>query len=87
MFKEDSLKGMRAMLEKVMLHEQGLSIQMEKQEQINQGIFMASLSSVGSLNDDTVAPTYDSNTLSEVPHYDTYHDSDMLDGCSRDKVY
>ncbi|GJR26030.1 hypothetical protein Tco_1102262 [Tanacetum coccineum] len=41
-------------------------------------IFMANLSPVGSLNDDTVAPRYDSNTLSEVPHYDTYHDSDVL---------
>nr|GEW23693.1 integrase, catalytic region, zinc finger, CCHC-type, peptidase aspartic, catalytic [Tanacetum cinerariifolium] len=40
-------------------------------------IFMASLSFAGSLNDDTVTPTYDSNTLFEVPHYDTYHD-DML---------
>ncbi|GKB72471.1 hypothetical protein Tco_0933883, partial [Tanacetum coccineum] len=41
-------------------------------------IFMANLSPVGSLNDDTIAPRYDSDTLSEVPHYDTYHDSDML---------
>ncbi|GJU33300.1 retrovirus-related pol polyprotein from transposon TNT 1-94 [Tanacetum coccineum] len=41
-------------------------------------IFMASLSSVGSLNDDTAAPTYDSNTFSKVPHYDNYHDSDMI---------
>nr|GEV95162.1 hypothetical protein [Tanacetum cinerariifolium] len=40
-------------------------------------IFMASLSFAGSLNDDTVTPTYDSNTLFEIPHYDTYHD-DML---------
>ncbi|GJU64588.1 retrovirus-related pol polyprotein from transposon TNT 1-94 [Tanacetum coccineum] len=41
-------------------------------------IFMANLSQVGSLNDDTVAPRYDSDTLSEVPHYDTYHDSNVL---------
>ncbi|GKC61910.1 hypothetical protein Tco_1089508 [Tanacetum coccineum] len=41
-------------------------------------IFMANLSPVGSLNDDTVAPRYDSDTLSKVPHYDTYHDSDVL---------
>ncbi|GJU00659.1 reverse transcriptase domain-containing protein [Tanacetum coccineum] len=41
-------------------------------------IFMENLSHVGSLNDDTVAPRYDSDTLSEVPHYDTYHDSDVL---------
>ncbi|GJX87378.1 hypothetical protein Tco_0339392, partial [Tanacetum coccineum] len=37
-------------------------------------IFMASLSPTGSLNDDTVAPTYDFDILSKVPHYDTYHD-------------
>ncbi|GJT43387.1 retrovirus-related pol polyprotein from transposon TNT 1-94 [Tanacetum coccineum] len=41
-------------------------------------IFMENLSHVGSLNDDTVAPRYDSDTLFEVPQYDTYHDSDML---------
>nr|GEW52642.1 integrase, catalytic region, zinc finger, CCHC-type, peptidase aspartic, catalytic [Tanacetum cinerariifolium] len=41
-------------------------------------IFMENLSPVGFLNDDTVKPHYDSDTLTEVPHYDTYHDSDML---------
>ncbi|GJV86121.1 hypothetical protein Tco_1526019 [Tanacetum coccineum] len=41
-------------------------------------IFMANLAPVGSLNDDTVAPRYDSDTLFEVPHYDTYHDSNVL---------
>nr|GFC89591.1 hypothetical protein [Tanacetum cinerariifolium] len=41
-------------------------------------IFMANLSPDGSLNDDMVAPRYDSDTLSEVPHYDAYHDSDVL---------
>ncbi|GKB04297.1 hypothetical protein Tco_0832440 [Tanacetum coccineum] len=41
-------------------------------------IFMEKFSPVGSLNDDMVAPRYDSDTLSEVPHYDTYHDSDVL---------
>nr|GEY75641.1 hypothetical protein [Tanacetum cinerariifolium] len=40
-------------------------------------IFMENLSSVGSLNDDMVKPHYDSDILSIVPHYDTYHDSDM----------
>ncbi|GJT46646.1 hypothetical protein Tco_0955361 [Tanacetum coccineum] len=39
---------------------------------------MANLSPVGSLNDDTVEPRYDSDILSKVPHYDTYHDYDML---------
>ncbi|GJQ93161.1 reverse transcriptase domain-containing protein [Tanacetum coccineum] len=47
-------------------------------EATTNAIFMANLSPIGSLNDDTVAPCYDSNTLSKVPHYDTYHDSDML---------
>ncbi|GKF87977.1 hypothetical protein Tco_0258854, partial [Tanacetum coccineum] len=41
-------------------------------------IFMANLSPVGSLNDDTVELCYDSDMLSKVPHYDTYHDFDML---------
>ncbi|GJW95584.1 hypothetical protein Tco_0175256 [Tanacetum coccineum] len=41
-------------------------------------IFMASLSPIGSLNDNIIGPTYDSSTLSNVPHYDTYHDSDIL---------
>ncbi|GJS61877.1 hypothetical protein Tco_0656661 [Tanacetum coccineum] len=41
-------------------------------------IFMENLSPIGSLNDDTVALCYDSDTLSEVPHYNTYHDSDVL---------
>ncbi|GJT22535.1 hypothetical protein Tco_0892472 [Tanacetum coccineum] len=41
-------------------------------------IFMVNLSPIGSLNDDMVAPHYDSDTLSEVPHYDTYHDSNVL---------
>ncbi|GJS51290.1 hypothetical protein Tco_0624652 [Tanacetum coccineum] len=41
-------------------------------------IFMANLSPIVSLNDDMVAPRYDFDTLFEVPHYDTYHDSDVL---------
>ncbi|GKA35629.1 hypothetical protein Tco_0722120, partial [Tanacetum coccineum] len=47
-------------------------------EAIANAIFMANLSPVGSINDDMVEPHYDSDILSEVPHYDTYHDSDML---------
>ncbi|GJY43682.1 hypothetical protein Tco_0431895 [Tanacetum coccineum] len=41
-------------------------------------ILMANFSPVGSLNDDTVATRYDSDTLSKVPHYETYLDSDVL---------
>nr|GEU60972.1 hypothetical protein [Tanacetum cinerariifolium] len=37
-------------------------------------IFMASLSPAGSINGDTVGPSYDSELLSELPHYDTYHE-------------
>ncbi|GJZ44214.1 integrase, catalytic region, zinc finger, CCHC-type containing protein [Tanacetum coccineum] len=47
-------------------------------EATTNAIFMANLLPVGSLNDDTVGLRYDSDMLSEVPHYDTYHDSDML---------
>ncbi|GJZ08885.1 hypothetical protein Tco_0543168 [Tanacetum coccineum] len=42
-------------------------------------IFMARLSPAGSVNGDDVGLTYDSNILSEVPNYDTYHETDMLD--------
>nr|GEU69194.1 hypothetical protein [Tanacetum cinerariifolium] len=45
---------------------------------IANAIFMENLSSVGSLNDDMVEPHYDSDILSIVPYYDTYHDSDMI---------
>ncbi|GJS30564.1 hypothetical protein Tco_0491184 [Tanacetum coccineum] len=47
-------------------------------EATTNAIFMANLSLVGSINDDTVEPRYDSDILSGVPHYDTYPDSDML---------
>nr|GEV72079.1 hypothetical protein [Tanacetum cinerariifolium] len=47
-------------------------------EAIANVIFMENLSPIGSIIDDTVEPCYDSDILFEVPHYDTYHDSDML---------
>ncbi|GJT66304.1 hypothetical protein Tco_1017784 [Tanacetum coccineum] len=47
-------------------------------EATTNAIFMENLSLIGSLNDDTVEPRYDSDIHYEVPHYDTYHDSDML---------
>nr|GEW14088.1 hypothetical protein [Tanacetum cinerariifolium] len=47
-------------------------------EATQNAIFMENLSPVGSINDDTIEPHYDSDILSEVPHYDTYHDFDML---------
>ncbi|GJX23024.1 hypothetical protein Tco_0227469 [Tanacetum coccineum] len=50
----------------------------ETDDYTTNAIFMENLSLVGSLNDDTVEPRYDSDILSKVPHYDNYHDSDML---------
>nr|GEX93379.1 hypothetical protein [Tanacetum cinerariifolium] len=50
-------------------------------------IFMTKFSSIGSLNDDTVVPRYDSDTLSHVPHYDTYHHSDALNSNTRVVIY
>ncbi|GKD50332.1 hypothetical protein Tco_1279308 [Tanacetum coccineum] len=50
-------------------------------------IFMASLSPVRSLNDDTVAPTYDSDILLEVPYYDTYRDGDVLKSAIKETEY
>ncbi|GJT91119.1 hypothetical protein Tco_1079964 [Tanacetum coccineum] len=56
-------------------------------EATTNAIFMENLSLVGSLNDETVAPRYDSNTLSKVPHYNTYHDSDMLNSSIQELGY
>nr|GEV12991.1 hypothetical protein [Tanacetum cinerariifolium] len=47
-------------------------------EATTNAIFMANLSPIGTLNDDTVEPHYDFDIHSEIPYYDTYHDSDML---------
>ncbi|GJY90009.1 hypothetical protein Tco_0505205 [Tanacetum coccineum] len=33
---------------------------------------------IGSINGDTVGPTYDLDILSKVPYYDTYHEADVL---------
>ncbi|GJX34385.1 hypothetical protein Tco_0245942 [Tanacetum coccineum] len=56
-------------------------------EATSNAIFMANLSPIGSLNDDTVATRYDSDTIFEVPHYDTYHDSDMLNSYIKELGY
>ncbi|GJR73221.1 retrovirus-related pol polyprotein from transposon TNT 1-94 [Tanacetum coccineum] len=50
-------------------------------------IFMASLSPIGSLNDDTVTPTYDSYILFKVPTYDNYHENDMLNSVIQETEY
>ncbi|GJY30576.1 retrovirus-related pol polyprotein from transposon TNT 1-94, partial [Tanacetum coccineum] len=54
-------------------HESRVVLHEEQQD------FLAdSLSHADSINGDIVGPTYDSDILFEVPHYDTYHEIDML---------
>nr|GFA77286.1 hypothetical protein [Tanacetum cinerariifolium] len=50
-------------------------------------IFMARLSPAGSVNRDNFSPIYDSNILFEVPHYDTYHEIDMLNPIVQETKY
>ncbi|GKB42976.1 hypothetical protein Tco_0887918 [Tanacetum coccineum] len=50
-------------------------------------ILMANLSPVGSINEDTIKPRYDSDILFEVPHYDTYHESDVLNSNIQELEY
>ncbi|GJZ74316.1 hypothetical protein Tco_0638462 [Tanacetum coccineum] len=45
---------------------------------IASAIFMEKQSSTGSINGDDAGPSYDTNILSEVPNYDTYHANDMF---------
>nr|GEX96581.1 hypothetical protein [Tanacetum cinerariifolium] len=47
-------------------------------EATENAIFIENLSPVGSINDDIVEPRYDSDIFSKVPHYDTYHEADVL---------
>nr|GEU80291.1 hypothetical protein [Tanacetum cinerariifolium] len=69
----------------VILHEDQQDILADRLEEMDDdydveasAIFMASLSPIGSINVDTIGPTYDSNMISEVPHYDNYHETDVL---------
>ncbi|GJR31258.1 hypothetical protein Tco_1107490 [Tanacetum coccineum] len=135
MFKEDSIKVMQAMLERVKLHEQGLSIyakkwvkdskcfkdkmllaQAQKARVVlheEQQDFLADRLEENDDCDDlqlhttsnfkadyvdaydpdydyqatAITPTYDSNTLSKVPHYDTYHDFDILNSDVQEMEY
>ncbi|GJR92531.1 hypothetical protein Tco_0264705 [Tanacetum coccineum] len=50
-------------------------------------IFMENLSPVGSINGDTVELRYDSDILSKVPHYETYHEFDMLNSDIQELEY
>ncbi|GJX28203.1 hypothetical protein Tco_0236282 [Tanacetum coccineum] len=56
-------------------------------EATTSAIFMASLSPAGSLNDDIVAPTYDSDILFKVPHYNTYHETFVLNSDVQETKY
>ncbi|GJY88367.1 hypothetical protein Tco_0502995 [Tanacetum coccineum] len=56
-------------------------------EATKNAIFMVNLSPVGSINDDTVEPRYDLNILSKVPHYDTYHESDVVNSDKQELEY
>nr|GEU32267.1 hypothetical protein [Tanacetum cinerariifolium] len=56
-------------------------------EAIENAIFMANFSPIGSLNDDMISSRYNFDTLSEVPPYDTYHDYDMLNSNIQDLGY
>ncbi|GJX08291.1 hypothetical protein Tco_0196223 [Tanacetum coccineum] len=50
-------------------------------------IFMATLSLAGSINGATFGPTYDSDILFEVPHYDTYHENDVINSAVQETKY
>ncbi|GJW33959.1 reverse transcriptase domain-containing protein [Tanacetum coccineum] len=50
-------------------------------------IFMVRLSPIGSVNRDVVGPTYDSDILSKVPHYDTYHETDKFNFVVQETEY
>ncbi|GJU24639.1 hypothetical protein Tco_1163260 [Tanacetum coccineum] len=50
-------------------------------------IFIVNLSLVGSINHNTVEPHYDFDILSEVPYYDTYHDSNILNSNIQEMEY
>ncbi|GJW17001.1 hypothetical protein Tco_0024437 [Tanacetum coccineum] len=50
-------------------------------------IFMVSLSPAGSINRDTAGPSYDSELISEVPNYDTYHEDDILNDTIQEMKY
>nr|GEZ07250.1 hypothetical protein [Tanacetum cinerariifolium] len=47
-------------------------------EATSSAIFMASLYPARSINGDALGPTYHLDILPEVPHYDTYHETDMF---------
>ncbi|GKC65705.1 hypothetical protein Tco_1098303 [Tanacetum coccineum] len=50
-------------------------------------IFMASLSPARSINGDTAGPSFDSELLYEVPHYDTYHKNVILNDVVQEMEY
>nr|GEV95679.1 reverse transcriptase domain-containing protein [Tanacetum cinerariifolium] len=54
---------------------------------IANAIFMTNLSPVGSINGDIVEPCYDSDILSQIPHYGTYRDTDVLNSSVQEMGY
>ncbi|GJV50160.1 putative reverse transcriptase domain-containing protein [Tanacetum coccineum] len=50
-------------------------------------IFMASLSYAGSIDGDTAGPSYDSEFISEVLNYDTYHDGVVFNDVVQETEY
>nr|GEZ62181.1 hypothetical protein [Tanacetum cinerariifolium] len=50
-------------------------------------IFMESLSLAGSVNEDTTNPSYNSELVFEVPHYDTYHEDTILNDAVQETIY
>nr|GEV74624.1 hypothetical protein [Tanacetum cinerariifolium] len=77
MFKVDSLKGYAGNAGMMADHVDAYDSDCDDEANTN-AIFLANLSPVGSINGDTVEPCYNSDILSNVPHYDTYHDTDVL---------
>nr|GEX39903.1 hypothetical protein [Tanacetum cinerariifolium] len=53
-------------------------------EATTSAIFMSSLSPARSINGDTIGPTHDSNILFEVPHYETYHETVVLNSVAQE---
>nr|GEW24747.1 hypothetical protein [Tanacetum cinerariifolium] len=50
-------------------------------------IFMESLSPAGSINGDTISPTYDSDIISEVPHYENYLENNATNSDVQETTY
>nr|GEV29502.1 hypothetical protein [Tanacetum cinerariifolium] len=73
------VKGVEWFKEKMLLaqaQEAGVILEEEQQEFTANGLEEFDPDCL--VNGDDVSPTYDLDILSEVPHYDTYHENDMI---------